>query len=304
LILDAKITGDPALFGRSMSPAAAMFGPAHSADFTLEADRFLKAAASDPKLDWFDPWFWNGSTDTASYITSNHVLYEGVKAPQCPPRGVAQYDPTWTNPKTQFGDPTAALTETVGAFVRSKAADTAAQASNRVDNPGEAEALAAQAIATLWRASFSALRTNASATFDPATLNDPDQTPTADLNGKLGNMTSETAHDVQMRARVVSGQCRILTSADAPEVQTKGLMPTGVAEFGRWRLQTPRPGACRVLIEAVGRFDRTPDLQLAWHNVVVTAPEASAPPPECNCRPDQRMCLTLCRHDPGQPPSH
>ena len=123
----------------------------------------------------------------------------------------------------------------------------------------------------------------------------------ADIAGKLGNVTPETAHQVQMRLRVVSGNCRVI---DAHEVQAYGDLPRSTVNFGDWKLQVPRPGSCKLSVEAIGRYYNTPDLQLAWRNLTITAPAAATPPPnECNCKPGDTMCLTLCHHNPGQPPT-
>ena len=296
LILDASVTGAPAPFGPLMKR--------YTSDFTIEAKRFLAAAGSDPMLDWFDPWFWNGSTDAASYATSNHVLWEGTQAPECPGTPVSHYSAFWTgNPQTQFGDPSEALNAAVSAFVVAMASDTAAHAEDRLSNPRAGEALASESIATLWRASFSALRTDAVVTFDPATLADPGVVPVADLKGKLSNVTLETARSVQMRVRVITGDCRLIRAADTPEVQTKGSMPKGAVAFGHWKVEVPRPGTCRLSVEAIGRYAKTPDLQLAWRNLYVTAPAASAPSGDCKCRAGDTMCLTLCHHNAGPPPT-
>jgi hypothetical protein len=300
VILEETVTGDRAVFGRPTASLAAGLAP-HSEDFTVEAERFLAVADVDDHMDWFDPWFWNGVTDTAPYLTSNHVLWEG-QAPECPAT-VTQYSTYWTgNPQTQLGDPTAEINKALVVFVRRMAKDVADHAAARVSMPGVGEALAAESIATLWRASFSALRTNALVTYDPATLSDPNVTPVADLQGKLGNLARETAGQVQVRVRVVSGSCRLLT-AKTPEVQTLASLPTSTINFGHWKVQVPRPGQCRLSVEAVGRYYNTPDLQLAWRNLYVTAPALTSPPPgECRCKPGDTLCLTLCHHDPGRPP--
>ncbi|MGA0599630.1 hypothetical protein ACO2Q3_02890 [Caulobacter sp. KR2-114] len=299
VVLSERVTGDRGVFGRSYNVAGVIGGSAHSEDFTAEAHRFLDSAGSDPKLDWFDPWFWNGSTDTASYVSSSHVLWEGLRAPECPSNPVSQYSVYWTgNPQTQFGDPTAQLTAAVGAFTIAMATDVRDNAAVRLNSAGVEEAMAAESIATLWRASFSALRTNALIKFDPTTLNDPRQTPVADIRGKLGNVAPETARQVQMRLRVVSGPCRVI---DAREVQPYGDLPRSTVGFGAWKLQVA--GACRLSVEAIGRYYNTPDLQLAWRNLTVSPPAAASPPSsDCNCKPGDMMCQTLCRHDPGKPP--
>jgi hypothetical protein len=305
VILDERVTGNRSLFGGLTPGGSVVATPqlSHNDDFTREAQRFEAAqAAGDPNglLDWFDPWFWNGDVPLAPSLSSSHVLYE-AKAPECPLVPVSSYSPYWTgNPQTRLGDPTAAVNKAVEDFVRAMARHADADAAFHVRNSDMAEADAATAIATLWRASFSALRVNAVVVFDPATLADPNQTPVADLRGKLGNLTAETATDIQMRVRVVSGGCRLLT-ARTPEVQSLATLPKSTIDFGDWRVEVPRPGACRLSVEAVGRYARTPDLQLTWRNLYVTAPAATTPPPECNCRPGDTMCLTLCHHNPGQP---
>jgi hypothetical protein len=293
LILDQSVTGAPAPLGPLVKR--------YTGDFTAEANRFVAAARSDSKLDWFDPWFWDGAT---GYATSDHVLWEGTQAPECPSSPVTHYSEFWPgNPQTQFGDPTEALNAAVGAFVVAMARDTAAHIEDRLNNPRAGEALASQSIATLWRASFSALRTDAVVTFDPATLTDPSLVPVADLNGKLSNVTSEAAGSVQMRVRVITGDCRLIRAAGTPEVQTKGTMPRGVVAFGHWKVQVPRPGTCRLSVEAIGRYAKTPDLQLAWRNLYVSAPGVSAPSGDCKCRAGDTMCLTLCHHNAGPPPT-
>jgi hypothetical protein len=306
LHLSTKVTGDLALFfGAGNLTAVVQPGfHTHSDDFTLEAGRFLDAAQGKNHLDWFDPWYWNGATDLKPYVDSSHVLWEGLQAPECPGNPVSQYSLHWPgNPAVQFGDPTVELNRVAAAFVKASAQNAADNARSQVLQPGVAEAYAAEAIATLWRASISALRTNAGYSFDPTTMTDPNQTPVAEVKGKLGNMASETAHSVQARLRIISGNCRLMR-ADTPEVQTLGDAPRGIASFGDWKVQAPRNSHCRVTLEAIGRYYNTPDLQLAWRNFYIEVPAGPAPPSsDCNCKPGDTMCLTLCHHNPGTPPS-
>jgi len=302
--LSETVTGKRELFLQqgNLGAVASQALRTHSDDFTLEAHRFLDAGQGQNHLDWFDPWYWNGSTDLKPYIDSSHVLWEGLRAPECPHNPVNQYSLHWPgNPAVQFGDPSAELSRVAALFAKASAQNAADNADGQVAQPGAAESFAAESIATLWRASISALRTNGSYKYDPTTLTDPDQTPIADVRGELGNVAAETAHLVQVRLRIISGSCRLMT-ADTPEVQSLGDAPTGTRAFGDWKLQTARNGQCRVTVEAIGRYYNTPDLQLAWRNFYVNAPEPQAPP-ECNCRPGDNMCLTLCHHNPGQPPT-
>lgn len=301
LILDAKVTGDRSLLGRSSSVTSPI-NNIHGDDFKIEADRFLAAAKGQAHLDWFDPWYWNGSTDYKSHLSSSHLMTEGLSAPECPGNPVSEYSILWPgNPVTQFGDPTAELNRVTSTFVRAMAKNTQDNAPTTMRSLGVGEAWAAESIATLWRASFSAMRTDASVSYDPTTLSDPKQSPIAVVKGQFANLTAETARSVQMRVRVISGACRLMT-ADTREVQTLGDATTGSRNFGLWKVQVPRPGQCRVTVEAIGRYYRTPDLQLAWRNFYLTAPELQTPKPSgCACKPGDMMCQTLCRHDPGSP---
>jgi len=297
LDLPPKVTGDRTILSHPFTGLLSN----HSADFKVEAQRFLAATGGLAYQDWFDPWYWNGP-DALPYQGSSHITWEGW-APECPPTPVSQYSSLWPgNPPPAFGNPIVPMAEVVRAFAKANARSTVASEADFLANEGEGEDQAATSVATLWRASFSGLRTDQSYTFDQASLADPNATPLAEVRGRLGNFARETARGVQVRLRVVSGACRVKTSA-TPDIQTYGAAPTGVRAFGDWKVEVPRGSPCRLIIEAIGAYSATPDLEIGWKNFDVTPPNAPPPPPssDCNCKPGDLMCHTLCHHNAGTP---
>ena len=246
--------------------------PVHSINWQVEAGRYLAAEKDARYLDWFDPWYWNGTgPGPAIYAVSSHLSWEGV-VKNCPPDfpklsslWPGNPAPTWDHASHKMGD-------VVFKFAKRVAQRTYDDAPEYLATPSHAEMQATGSIATLWRASYSALRAGLSQDPDPAPPSGG--TPSIVVRGKFQNLSDETASGVEMKLAIRSGSCK----RKEPElVRIGNVRPGGPRYYGYWHLSVPDPKNCQLRIGAIGGFKKTPDLQLDWHdeNVTVKMPEAS-----------------------------
>ena len=250
----------------------------HNWNFALEANRYLAAAKGSPKLDWFDPWYWNGSA-VAPTVSSSHLVWEGwiTKCPSSMPA----YSSLWPgNPTPSWHHNISKMRDVVVSFAKKIALNTRNSAYKFINNSDDGEMQAAESIATIWRASFTGLRVDMTYVLDPTTVAN---TPTVNVHGKVGNFVRETASGVQLQLVKASGSCTVEGKPDEA-VQILGDLPGGgtVRQFGDWRVYVPQPNNCRLLIGVIGGFKKTPDLQLgyAYKDVTITIPQVKENKPK------------------------
>jgi hypothetical protein len=259
LILPAKVYGDLELLSRPLISSM----PTHGADFKTEADRFRAEVKGKPAYDWFDPWYWNGLT--ASPVSSSHLVWEGLVS-KCP-SSTTGYSDLWPgNPEPQFEHPILAMRDVVVAFARANARNTVASKTEFFNDPQQALTQATDSVFTMWRASITGLRTNLGYELDPSAMTGKSPVPVFKVSGKFGNFAKETPSGAEVRLSVASGTCKVLPEGGAEKQPVPDASP-GVHPAGQWRVEVPEPDNCRLLIEAIGKFTQTPDLQYTWKHV-------------------------------------
>jgi hypothetical protein len=77
---------------------------------------------------------------------------------------------------------------------------------------------------------------------------------------------------------------------------------------GRFQIRAARAGVCQNAGSGGSGFIRAYGVTVSGAvvpNNPITSNSTSSkpPPPECDCKPGDEMCLVLCHHNPGQPPS-
>lgn len=246
------------------------------------------AAAARPgqdanHLDWFDPWYWNGTspqivrpTDPARAVLSSHATYEAAAHDRFLAGGgyVADlyrptpYDPLWRNAAPDYdfsGSPWQAQAWQVQDFTAGVASRTLQNAELCWRQPEVAIRGAVEAVYTMWRSAYSALFPEIAVGVDPQR---PDGAIFVNVN--LRNGAAEACHDARLRIKVGTG---------GGSVVSQGVVPLSGAVPPRGSLQTgfsvevnPREDWI-VVVEAVGAFDRTPDLQYSLSSARYEAPE-------------------------------
>ena len=275
LVLPSKAVGNIALLnnprlareGGLVALILIPFVVSRGYDFRTEADRFREAAKDKPYYDWFDPWYWNGVT--ASPVTSSHLVYETLAgdSEECGAAPTA-YSSLWPgNPDPQFEHPILAMRDVVEAFVEANAQSTVDNTKEFVNSPDTAQEQASTSIATLWRASISALRVRLTYALEPPSATEPTGGQVFIVKGTLANLADETPSDVQVQLTRTKGDCQVLT--DHPQVQPVEDAAPGMHGAGVWRVQVPSGGSCEVDLEAIGKYAKTPDLGYAWKRVEI-----------------------------------
>ena len=138
-------------------------------DFTKAIDYFkYKQKGDREKRDWFDPWYYTGVKGMGSNISigvGSHASWESSAHRYITSNGLAKipagYSVDWENAKPEFGKPV----ENIENQAAQAKAFTIAQATGTKNNTGlylKKQELAfnkaIEAVATLWRASLTALR--------------------------------------------------------------------------------------------------------------------------------------------------
>lgn len=230
-----------------------------SDNFHTEVTRYLTRSSED----WFDPWYYNGDTETLMSETSSHIAWETTVNPAG--SGLPGYDRAWTNAPQTFAQPWTAQQEAVRRFTIASATETADRIDSYFDNPAPAVNNAIQAVATLWRASLSALRPSVEAVQRGETI---------EVTGRVGN--SGSAAFTGAEARLSASGCAV-AGGDTRPLGT--LPPGGGATALSWKVKPEGP-SCRLTLEVIGA-STLPDLQYARTETTVAATAAvkKAPAP-------------------------
>jgi hypothetical protein len=251
----------------------------HNSNFAAEAGLYLAAAKTDPKLDWFDPWYWNGGS-LAPNVASSHLVWEG-KIKTCPSRE-SDFSTEWPgNPVPSWHQNVTKMHDVVVAFAINIAKNTRGHIADFLKTPDLGEIQAEESIATMWRASFSGLRVGLTYQLDPASLTGKTG-PVLNVYGKIQNSTNEMAEGVQLQLVVTSGPCAII-GGEGEAIKIVGDVPFGgPRQLGEWRVSIPHSDSCSFMIGAIGKYNKTPDLQIAYRPVVaaITIPEVKEDKPK------------------------
>ncbi|MEI7742685.1 MAG: FHA domain-containing protein [Chloroflexota bacterium] len=222
-------------------------------NFGTEVGRYLgistpvtTGAGGNSHLNWFDPWYYNG-TWPASVKSSSHVVWEGAVSHDA--GTVSGYDARWTNGVPSFGSPGSWQKASVNALARAAAGETRADIVNRTGAEKDALNHAVTSAATIWRASISALRPGIKVEAGP-------ESGTFKVTAIIDNVAAETATGV--RVRLAGSGCEV---KDAAERGIPGAVKHD--ESISWNVKADKPEACQLTLEAIGTFRTTPDLGYA-----------------------------------------
>jgi hypothetical protein len=243
--------------------------------YTIFAAHFQAAQREDGgnHLDWFDPWYWNGLssesgnlTDIGRSLFSSHASYESaaherfvagggyVPSPDHP----TPYDPLWRNAAPDFsfsGSPWQAQAWQVHDFASRVAARTLQNAELIWRQPEIAIRASIEAVYTMWRSAFSALKPAVTVGLDQSR---PDAGLIVQLD--LRNAAPEDCRDIRLRISVGKSWGQFVSQNVIPLDET-------FAAYGRtqrvWFVQVDPREDWAVFVEAVGAYARTPDLQYA-----------------------------------------
>ena len=182
-------------------------------------------------------------------MDSNHLVWE-AQVPNCLAESLFQvqrYSGLWPgNPKPTFDDPIdpiARMRETVEAFTVANAKDTSDNLEHYQNSSTDALLKATASVATIWRASFSALHVSFTYEVDPKTLSPDSPAPQFTVHGKIGNFSDQIAGDVQARLTFGADSTCKIVEGDNP--QLNNATEPGYHPFGVWRLEAPTPTSAK-----------------------------------------------------------
>lgn len=249
--------------------------------FAVFAANNRVAGAGKPlnHLDWFDPWYWNGTspqsinpsqppnfdplTDPMRAVFSSHASYESIAHGrfvadggykpgfnQAPP-----YDPIWKNAPPDYafaGTAWQAQAWQVQDFAAKAALRTLQNAELCWRQPEIAIRAAVGAVYTMWRSAYSALQPVVQTGRDPSR---PNEGIVVQVN--VQNHALEACHDARLRMTVRKGGSVVSQSIDPlkePITRQNG------ASTG-WFVNVSPNEEWTVVVEVAGVYDNTPDLQ-------------------------------------------
>jgi hypothetical protein len=229
-------------------------------------------------VDWFDPWYWNGmlartivygpflsnpDIDPGKSTFSSHAAYEsraharflktgGYKSATT---GQPRYDPLWKNAPPDYafsGNAWQAQSWQVQDFAAKIALRTRQNMEVYWKTPEIPVRGAVEAVYTLMRSAYCALKPMIQVRRDPARPNDG-----LVITATIGNVAWESCHDVSVRLRLGKGGTTVVENV---QMLTQPIAGPG-SGTQTWIAQVNPDEEWTVTIEAVGVFDKTPDLQ-------------------------------------------
>jgi hypothetical protein len=246
----------------------------HSAAFQVFWGHRMKAGKNDAKnpIDWFDPWYWNGLISRS--LLSSHASYEARAHALWRSTGFQRnfetdhyYDPLWRNAPVDYSLQTEPW-ETQAFQVQEYTQKIAARTRQNIEAIWRVPTLgiqgAVQAVYTLWRSAFSALETNVR--IQP----DPERSDAYYITAQISNAAYEPCQNVQATLTIQKGSEIVLQNSQMLSAALDFRKPQTVS----WHIQM-KPDLNIPYIftsEAVGVFNRTPDLQYA-QDVMFYRPE-------------------------------
>lgn len=210
-------------------------------NFKNDVERFLTT-----KEDWFDPWYYNGTTATLMSNTSSHIVWEGTVQPGA--YNLSGYAPSWENGDPDFDTPVKLRASQAAQLATAAASLTLSKLYYFFYVPETAINQAIRSVYTMWRASFSAMNIKLNTKQDGNTLL---------VTAKVNNKGTNSFENVKIR--LSSTGCE-LTSKN----RLQSLGPLRAKEkltTVEWKLKTS-DAACHLTAEAVAS-SAAPDLQYA-----------------------------------------
>ena len=221
-------------------------------NFHTELSRFINQTNDD----WFDPWYFNGNTDTMMINTSSHVAWEGTGKSRSilnihnrAGQGVPGYDRRWINAAPSFNKPWISQANQVRQFAIQSAVESYGRLESYFEDPTPALMNTIQAVFTMWRSSFSGLR--------PSLTYKPDGPNAYKVIGKIDNYASAAATSV--RVLLTAKDCTV--SGQGEVAISDAIGPKGNSFTLPWRVETTDK-LCKLTLQVVAAYP-IPDLQYA-----------------------------------------
>jgi len=234
-------------------------------DFSDEVSYFKVVRGTNDLKDWFDPWYYNGKGiglgETSVIGSASHASWEAWAHKYIVKSNLAvspaAYSKEWKNATPKLGLATINLENQAAqakAFTAEAALETSKHMAIYTKAPEVGFNKAVERMATLWRASLTALRPAMQVVPDPA-------------NPKLLRVVAtiqsvepvDPARNVQAKLTAEGGKVR------GSEIQpVKGVEVTpGKPCLLSWEVDAPNPESCKLRLEVICNYANTPDLQYA-----------------------------------------
>lgn|GEM_PF-2772593 len=229
-------------------------GPAGLTQNWMNAVLAFRAAVSNSTtVDYFDPWYYDQWPNTHAWwetenpkpdATRNDADYKGT------------YNSDWKNSATPSFDKYA---EDYGSNAYALAVTAAITTRDNFTTLSNCNVQAAlkqsiENVATIWRASFSAMRPQADITSDPGAAN------IYVVTARVENVEStHAAGAVSVRLTVQNGE---IIDGDATN-SVGDIPPKSTSNPTSWKIKVKDPARCRLIVEAIGYYKDVPDLQYA-----------------------------------------
>lgn len=225
-------------------------------------------AGSEKELnDWFDPWYYNGWGVGVDPFQTNPVVHNSSHAKwevwahlyltrwtKYKPSINTGFHPQWKNGWVSFNDkiPWDAQRMQAEEFAKKAAEQTRDEIQQVHRSPDIAADDAVWRVMTLWRASISAMK--------PSMEVKQDVTNPArhELRAIIDNREKENAFDVKVRLTLTGDGS---TFTELKNI-TESIPASGKRDVA-FTIEPKDPGKCRVRIEVIGHYEKTPDLQYA-----------------------------------------
>lgn len=235
---------------------------------TIEAFHSLGSGGKSGFRDWFDPWYYNGwgvgvdPFQIAPVVhNSSHAKWE-VWAHLELTRGANPYRPTiyerfhpqWENGWLSFDQKVPWRVQQAKAeeFAKKAAQSTYDDMKRIYRDPRIGVDDAIWRIMTLWRASISAMKPSMEVKKD---VTDPSK---YELKAIVGNIEKENVFDVKVRITLGGDGS---TFSEVKEIKG-GIQANGKGE-AVFTIGPKDPEKCKVSLEVIGHYEKTPDLQYA-----------------------------------------
>ena len=259
-------------------------------DFSDIYSYYMTNHRTNEDKDWFDPWYYNGpywyngiKGLGPNAVLGSHQSWEGWAHTYITDNNLAKvptaYSEDWKNAIPKFNSALSNI-ENQAAMARDF---TIASAKETVNNmavftkkPDVAFNKAAERVATLWRASITALRPEIKVTPDTgnpkllkvtATIKslepkDPAVNVKAKLTVEGGTIRGEAIHNADNQGRVATGK-PIPGSYNKPDTVESVKVTPGHPWVTEWQVDSDNPDACKFQMEVICEYQKTPDLQYA-----------------------------------------
>lgn len=236
---------------------------------TIEAFHSLGGGGESGFRDWFDPWYYNGwgaGIDPLQGIApivhnSSHAKWE-VWAHLELTRGSSPYKatvnerfhPQWENAWLSFNEqvPWRAQQKQAEEFAKRAAQQTYDDMEKIFKSPRYGVDDAIWRIMTLWRASISAMSISLETKADAANA------ARHQVRAVIHNAEKENVFDVKVRLTLTGDGSSFQETKDV-----RGGVPSSQSGSADFFVEPRDPKTCKVRVEVIGHYEKTPDLQYA-----------------------------------------